>query len=144
MHYFIYPFSTTGLFCCFSGIDVPEPDRVFDLSLSLGRHSCGSNLATATLLLQQDSEINRRREDRFQISGFTFEGRPPVCAFAQKAAGVKILTDLIAGWYRVDSRPRIVDAYIPHRYPPVGAKSLPPIIFVFLDSKVATEVRLKF
>ena len=72
--FFKYPFSTTGLFCRFSGIDLPEPDRVFDLSLSLGRHSYGSNLATATLLLQQDSEINRRSEDRFQISGITFEG----------------------------------------------------------------------
>ena len=42
---------------------------------------------------------------------------------------MKILTDLIAGWYRVDSRPRIVDAYIPHRYASVGAKTLTSIIF---------------
>jgi hypothetical protein len=72
---FVSPFLIC--FICFSSIDSPEPEPLFDLSLSLGRHCYGSNLATSVLLVQQDTEINRQSEDRFQISGLAFEGGLP-------------------------------------------------------------------
>ena len=114
---------------------------MFDLSLSVGQHCYGLNLATASLMVQVDSEINRRNEDRFQITGLAFEGRPPSGFFAQKVAGQKILTDLIAGWYPVDSRPRIIYLFVPRRYASLGAMTLPPIIFIFADCKVAAQIR---
>jgi hypothetical protein len=115
----------------FSVIDSPEPDPLFDLSLSIGQHCYGLNLATAHLMVQQDFEINFRHEDRFQITGLTCEGRPPSILLAQKAAGLWIINHLIAGWYPVASRPSIVDSFVPRVNASTGANTLPPIVFYF-------------
>ncbi len=122
-------------------IDAPAPDPLFDLSLNVGQHCYGLNLGMAHLMVQQDSDINRRQEDRFQISGLACEGRPPAGFMAQKAAGLKILNDLIAGWYPVTSRPNINDCYVPRVYVSTGVNTLPPIIFVFADYKIAAQIR---
>jgi hypothetical protein len=114
---------------------------VFDLSLSVGQHCYGLNLATASLMVQVDSEINRRNEDRFQITGLAFEGRPPSGVYAQKVAGQKILTDLIAGWYPVGTRPGIITTLVPRHNPSLNLNTLPPIIFVFSDCHVAAQIR---
>ncbi len=116
---------------------------MFNLSLSVGQHCYGLNLATAILMVQQDAEINRRNEDRFQITGLVFEGRPLSGVPAQRAAGLKILTDLIAGWYPVESRPRIIDSYVSRRFGSFGAMTLPPIVFVFADCQIASQVRAR-
>jgi hypothetical protein len=127
----------------FSVIDSPDSDRLFDLSLSVGQHCYGLNLANTVLMVQQDTEINRQHEDRFQISGLVFEGRPLSGMPAQRAAGLKILTDLIAGWYPVESRPRIIDSFVSHGFGSFGAMTLPHIVFVFADCQIASQVRAR-
>jgi hypothetical protein len=114
---------------------------VFDLSLSVGQHCYGLNLATAILMVQVDSEINRRCKDRFQITGLAIEGRPPSGFFAQRAAGQKILSDLIEGWYPVATRPSITNTLVPRHSPSLGVNTLPPIIFIFSDCRVAAQIR---
>jgi hypothetical protein len=56
-------FANNYVYCFFPGVDMPVPDHLFDLSLSIGRHCYGLNLATAVLLVQQDMEISRQNED---------------------------------------------------------------------------------
>jgi hypothetical protein len=136
--FFIYLF-----FICISGIDPPESDPLYDVNLRLGWLSYGANLATAVLFVQTDAEINRRNEDCFQISGIFVEGGAPYGRFTQKAAGQKILTDLIATWYPVSARPRILSVYLPRRFVPPGPNVLPPLIFIFTDSDVAAQIRAK-
>jgi hypothetical protein len=129
-------------FIYFSDVDLPASDSLFDLTLNVGRHSYGSNLATAVLYVQQDSEINRQNEDRFQVSGLPFDGRPLGIA-AQKASCLKTLNELLANWYPIGTRPHVLNVYIPRHYAPPGARSMPPMIFIFADSKIAAQVRIK-
>jgi hypothetical protein len=56
---------------------------------------------------------------------------------------LKILSDLLALWYPAGSRPRIIDVFIPRKFVPPAAHSLPPMIFIFIDSKIAAQVRSK-
>jgi hypothetical protein len=95
------------------------------------------------LFVQTDSEINRQNEDRFQVSGLAVQGRVPTGMNAQKAAGLNIMNDLLTSWYPAAARPKIVDVFIPRRFAPVGCMSLPPLIYVFSDSRVASQVRIK-
>ena len=122
---------------------MPAPDPVSDLALDLGRHSYGSNLATAILFSQQDSAINHENEDRFQVSGVPGVGRYPPTVPAQKAAGLVFLSDLIALWFPVASRPRIVSIYIPRRYVTAGSMVLPPLIYIFTNCVIASQIRKK-
>jgi hypothetical protein len=46
------------LFDFFSGVDMPDQNPLFGLSLSIGRQCYGLNLQTAVLSVQQDTEIN--------------------------------------------------------------------------------------
>ena len=127
------------IFFCFMFIF----DLLFDLNLRLGRLSYQSNLATAVLFVQNDVEINRRNEDRFQVSGISIDGGAPYGRSAQKAAGLNILTGLIATWYPVSARPRILSVYVPRHFVPPGPSMLPPLIFIFSDSAVAAQIRAK-
>ena len=131
-------------FFFFPGIDVdPVVDPLVDLDLSFRRHCYGANLSSAILFLQQDTLINDRNGDRFQVSGFPVRGRFPSGAAAQKAAGLSLVSELIAGWYTANSRPRVLAVLLPRRLAVPGSITLPPLIFVFVDSRVATEVRIK-
>jgi hypothetical protein len=121
---------------------VPASDPLIDLTLTVRRHLYGSNLATAVLFIQQDSEINRQNEDRFQVSGLPFDGRP-LGITAQKASCLKTMNDLLATWYPIGTRPQVLNVYVPCRYAPPGARSMPPMIFIFADSKIAAQVRVK-
>ena len=122
---------------------MPAPDPLSDLALDLGRHSYGSNLATATLFLQQDSAINRDNEDRFQVSGIPVIGRYPPTVPAQKAAGLAFLSDLLVSWYPVASRPRISGIYLPRHFVYSASMVLPPLIFFFTSSVIASQIRKK-
>ena len=102
----------------FSGVDEPDFDPLFNLSLSVGRHCYGSNLATSVLFVQQDSEINRQNEDRFQVSGLPFEGRPIAGIADQKTVDLNILSDLLALWYPTGAQPRIIDVFLPRKFVP--------------------------
>ncbi len=68
---------------------------------------------------------------------------PLLVSPALTAEVVRIMTDLIATWYPVNSRPSIVSAFIPRRSASRGARILPPIIFIFADCQVATQVHFK-
>jgi hypothetical protein len=130
----------------FSGIDPPESDPLFDLTLRVDRHCYGSNLATAVLFVHTDVEINRQNEDRFLASGLSFEGRAPAGTSAQRAGGSNILNALLTTWYPPATRPKIVDVFIPRRFAPQslnGQMSLPPLISVLSDSKIASQVRAR-
>ncbi len=107
------------------------------------RLSYGANLATSILFVQQDAALNRQNEDRFELSGLAFAGRAPIGFAAQKAEGMRIMTDLIAGWYPVNSRPSITWAFVSRRAFFKSSVTLPPIIFIFKDSTTATEIRYK-
>jgi hypothetical protein len=127
----------------FPGIDPPESDPLFDLSLRVGRHCYGANLATAVLFVQIDVKTNRQNEDRFQITGMAYEGRVPSGLNAQKAAGLSVLNALLATWYPPATRPKVVDVFIPRRFAPHGRELLPPLIFIFSDSTIASQVCAK-
>ena len=99
----------------FPGIDEPEVNPLFDLRQDVQRLSYGANLATSVLFVQQDAAINRQNEDRFILSGLAFAGRAPVGFSAQKAEGIRIMSDLIAGWYPVSSRPSIAWSFVSRR-----------------------------
>ena len=118
-------------------------DPLFDLTLPVGRHCYGANLATAILFVQSDVEVNRQNEDRFLVSGLTLEGRAPAGTSAQRVAGSNLLNGLLSTWYPAATRPQIIGAFIPRRFAPQslnGQMSLPPLIFVFSDSKIASQV----
>ena len=124
-------------FCFFYFADV-----VIDgLTLRFNRHEYGSNLSSALLFSQVDSDLNRQSEDRFHVSGFQSSGQPVIGISAQKAAGRAILIEILASILPVNQRPTIVDVVIPNRYPPVGRLGLPPFIFKFVNMIVATHVR---
>ena len=111
------------------------------LSLRFNRHEYGSNLSSALLFSQMDSELNRQSEDRFRVSGFESSGRPVVGISAQKAAGRAILIEILGSIMPVNQRPTIVDVVIPNRYAPVGRLGLPPFIFRFVNTTVASHAR---
>jgi hypothetical protein len=127
-------------FFYFSGIDSPEIDPLFEVSQNLQRHSYGSNLSTALLFVQQDTIINCKNEDRFQVFGPSIGGRIPVGIVAQKNAGKSIMTDLIASWYPANSRPVRVAVHDTRRFVAPGSQSLPPLIFIFADASVAKQI----
>lgn len=130
----------------FSGIDPPEADPLFDLNLRVGRHCYGANLSTAILFVQSDVEVNRHNEDRFLVSGLTLENRAPAGTSAQRAAGSNLLDGLLTTWFPAASKPQIIAVFIPRRYAPQsinGPNVLPPLIFVFSDPKIASQVRAK-
>jgi hypothetical protein len=100
-------------------------------------------ISTAVSFVQLDSIINRKNEDRFQVSGLGFGNRPPIGPAAQREAGKKILTDLIDGWYPVNNRPCVENVFINRHFADRGGLSLPQMTFVFADSNVATQIRFK-
>ena len=132
------------MFFFFSGIDVdPVVDPLFDLSLSFKQHSYGANLSSALLFLQLDTMNNRQNDDRFQVYGLSVRGRVPHGVAGQKAAGLSLIQELIAGWYLANSRPRVLDVVLP-RFKATSSTTLPPMIFIFINSDAATQIRLKF
>jgi hypothetical protein len=118
-------------------------DPLFDLRQDVQRLSYGANLATFVLFVQQDAALNCQNEDRFELSGLAVAGRAPLGFSAQKAEGMRIVSDLIAGWYPVSSRPSIAWSFVSRRAFFNGSMTLPPIIFIFKDSIIATEIRYK-
>ena len=118
-------------------------DPLSDLALEVGQHSYGANLSTATLFVQTDSNINRENEDRFQMSGIPVSGRYPTNSANKKAAGITFLSALISNWYPEALRPKIVGIYLPRHFAAVGPSFLPPLIFIFASSAVASQIRQK-
>ena len=124
-------------------MDFASPDPLRILTLRFDRHCYGSNLSTALLSVQQDHEINRLNEDRFQVSGFESVGRPVLGVSAQKTAGRAILEHMLTLLYDPAFLPVILSVSIPRRHAPVGSLGLPPFVFKFADSTIASQVRRK-
>ena len=50
---------------------------------------------------------------------------------------------LLTTWYPPATKPKIIDVFIPRRFAPHSRELLPPLVFIFSDSVIASQVRGK-